>query len=738
MSKSSGRARLMGKSTSKVAMGPQWILHMPRRSLPAIALAVVAVLAWVGGCSDSSPGPGITTETTPATGLIVSNAQLAAALALPAQASAAPSGSSGSDVVYVALPPGTVPAGTTALVRRAGDASSVATAVQDGGFDPVPITAQTGDSIDVTVVGTSGDTLYHVGAVIAASRPPIVVRTEPPPKKRDVPLNASLVIVFSEPVKPSTLSPSSVQLRRGSISVGGSASLLQGTATSVVFTPAAPLDPNADYRLTVTQAVRDLQGEPLAAADTVDFTTGTATAPPPTLVHIVPAQATIVPQARYQLVVDSLQGFPISWTSGDVQVASVDANGLVTGVSVGTAQVSATVQGVTGNASITVVLPSIEVTTATGGDLAALDPDGYAVTLDGTSATSVGINARVTFTPVSPGAHVVALGGVAAGCTVRGTNPRGVSADAALVRVDFDITCGTSTPPPGLGPTDVIAFVGSDATGGGIFTRSGLGVTRIITDTAWAGDLAWSRDGHRIAFTSRRDGNNEIYVMNADGSGLARVTNDSANDQHPTWSPDGSRLAFASNREGEFHIYITRADGIGPATRIVPDNKTLTSEWSPAWSPDGTRIAFARRNSIEVGFIMDPDGSHVTFVPSRFYAREPAWSPDGSQIAWEVGDSYSGGIDVTNADGTGVRAVPLDENCHDGPSGTVCHLIFHRPSWSSNGRRIAFDWERHICKPVPGFCDARGYPTTSGLGVMLLSDSTWTSVGGGFDPAWRP
>jgi Tol biopolymer transport system component len=48
---------------------------------------------------------------------------------------------------------------------------------------------------------------------------------------------------------------------------------------------------------------------------------------------------------------------------------------------------------------------------------------------------------------------------------------------------------------------------------------------------------AWSPDGSRIAFESYRDGNFEIYVMNADGSGQTRITNNTANDESPDWSP---------------------------------------------------------------------------------------------------------------------------------------------------------------------------------------------------------
>lgn len=50
-----------------------------------------------------------------------------------------------------------------------------------------------------------------------------------------------------------------------------------------------------------------------------------------------------------------------------------------------------------------------------------------------------------------------------------------------------------------------------------------------------------------IAFSSDRDGNDEIYVMNADGSGQARLTDNSAVDISPTWSPDGAQNAFTTD-----------------------------------------------------------------------------------------------------------------------------------------------------------------------------------------------
>ncbi len=67
--------------------------------------------------------------------------------------------------------------------------------------------------------------------------------------------------------------------------------------------------------------------------------------------------------------------------------------------------------------------------------------------------------------------------------------------------------------------------------------------------------------GGYIAFTSDRDGNNEIYVMKADGSEQTRLTNNPASDLYPAWSPDGTRIAFVSDRDGNYEIYVMKADG---------------------------------------------------------------------------------------------------------------------------------------------------------------------------------
>ena len=67
--------------------------------------------------------------------------------------------------------------------------------------------------------------------------------------------------------------------------------------------------------------------------------------------------------------------------------------------------------------------------------------------------------------------------------------------------------------------------------------------------------------GKRIAFVSDRDGDYEIFVMDADGSHVQQLTDNNKNDWDPVWSPDGKRIAFDSNRYGDYEIFVMDADG---------------------------------------------------------------------------------------------------------------------------------------------------------------------------------
>src|SRR5439155_21912234 len=110
---------------------------------------------------------------------------------------------------------------------------------------------------------------------VPLARAPVVVRTDPPPRKRDVPLNASVVVVFSEPMSVGTVGK--IQLLRSGAAVSGTVTLAPD-GLRVTFEPDALLDPSTDYVLSVPTGVTDASGDRLLNAMTSEFTTGTTTA----------------------------------------------------------------------------------------------------------------------------------------------------------------------------------------------------------------------------------------------------------------------------------------------------------------------------------------------------------------------------------------------------------------------------------------------------------------------------
>jgi len=190
--------------------------------------------------------------------------------------------------------------------------------------------------------------------------------------------------------------------------------------------------------------------------------------------------------------------------------------------------------------------------------------------------------------------------------------------------------------------------------------RANLAQLRKITDdTATATEPAFSPDGSHIAFTSTRDGQPEVYVMDADGSNAARLTNSPGLDGDPSFTADGQAVVFHSQRTGHRQIYlqpITSSVAV-PLTQEPADNS------QPSMSPDGEVIAFvSNRDGNNHIWLMAKDGTNQRPFTRGPQGKEsvPHFLRDGT-LAYLVEQKEGGrtSTQVVKADLTTGKVAPL-------------------------------------------------------------------------------
>jgi len=507
-----------------------------------------------------------------------------------------------------------------------------------GGFDPIPIVAAAGDLIAIDVERVGGAIVSYSVRVPAAARP-LVVRTNPPPRKRDVPLNAAIVVVFSEPILAGT--ESNVTLLKNGVAVGGAATL-SGDGLRVSFQPSQLLDAKADYVIAVSTGVTDQSGDALERPVTVDFTAGTTS---------VTGSVATDPAA---LITDPNNGELRSFTMS----ASWDPDGGFSG-------------------SFTIFYPGPG--WRSFGRVACFKLQGSAAWIAGVieaanDTTVIGHQYGWRAVDNEPDSLSLAfpldrIGTAEDFCSNQPTSVPGQGPIVLLPLIGGNVIVnGTAGPPPGPAMSQ-IAFAAWPDGGIQVITADGS-AGRILTGDSADYFPAWSPDGATLAFqrnSAQLAG--DIYLISSDGSGLRPLTNDASDDGDPAWSPDGRLIAF--HRNGQIHL-MSAEDGSG--------GRPLSSthcDYQPAWSPNGSRIAFATcRNGMWQIFVMNADGSGETNITASLPAGSPAWSPDGSRIAFQGWNGRADAIFVVNPDGSGLTQVA--------PYGLT-------PAWSWDSRSIVFE-----------------------------------------------
>ncbi len=199
-----------------------------------------------------------------------------------------------------------------------------------------------------------------------------------------------------------------------------------------------------------------------------------------------------------------------------------------------------------------------------------------------------------------------------------------------------------------------------------------------------------------------------LFTTSTDGSGEKQITKPPAGvaDQLPDWSPDGKRIAFQREfSDKPYEVHVVDADGSGQQVfdpGCPPDisSKEICEEFDPSWSPDGKTLAYSWAGgeirqvrgvdtieALGIG-VAGVDGSGSTMItqrdrPTSAEDLDPTWSPDGKRIAFFRINITAKPVDgaavfVANADGSEARRI------------TPWKLRAADITWSPDGELIVF------------------------------------------------
>ena len=185
----------------------------------------------------------------------------------------------------------------------------------------------------------------------------------------------------------------------------------------------------------------------------------------------------------------------------------------------------------------------------------------------------------------------------------------------------------------------LVGMIAENVTTGNSAVVTAVGATTITT-TAITGN--WNAaDSYRIYNEQDR-----IFKIRTNGTGEVQLSSGGATaiygDYAPEWSPDGTKIAFATKRNGNDDVYVMDAGGEAVSSvNLTADEGDVA--WDPSYSPDGTKIAYASANNDAGGstaeniWTMNADGSGKTIITAVATSKDehPSWSPDGTLIVFE-------------------------------------------------------------------------------------------------------
>jgi len=185
-----------------------------------------------------------------------------------------------------------------------------------------------------------------------------------------------------------------------------------------------------------------------------------------------------------------------------------------------------------------------------------------------------------------------------------------------------------------------------------------------------------SPDGHRVA-VAVDDQERQVWLHDLSRGTMALLTFVGNFNSSSVWTPDGKRVAFTSNKEGPQNIFWQMSDGSGGLERLTTSDY---SQYPYSWSPDGQLLAFAEVNpttGYDIWLLRLSDRKAQPFLRAPFDQAVPRFSPDGRWLAYVSNESGRYEVYVQPYPGPGGKWLISTEG------GT-------EPVWNPNGRELFY------------------------------------------------
>jgi eukaryotic-like serine/threonine-protein kinase len=208
-------------------------------------------------------------------------------------------------------------------------------------------------------------------------------------------------------------------------------------------------------------------------------------------------------------------------------------------------------------------------------------------------------------------------------------------------------------------------------------------------------DFRLSPDEKRIAFSSTRNSNIDVWVLDSVRGVPSRLTFDPAIDDPPMWSPDGSRVVWASSRTGPFDLYVKSANGTGPEQLLI--KMGTPAGWPEDWSQDGRYLLYQIPGATTGQDLWvaaqssegaSEDRKPFPYLQAEFDEKHGRFSPNGRWVAYTSNES--------GRDEVYVQSFPLS-----GAKFQISANGGREPQWRKDGTELFYIAEDRALMAVP-------------------------------------